>query len=334
LVVPFPLQAHLEYLPSRIRTQAERELSRETTAGHEEVQTQAQWLELQFGPTLNDLFFAPFHDSYTAGLYKEVAPQDAYKTPRAASRQHLYNEEFVYPSDGLDRVIQGMTTSMLGELRLNHRVTSVDPESKRLVIDGTNDVAFDRVALTVPLDQALELCHLSTGTPDPATGVLVLNLGAQRGSRCPDEHWVYVARAKSGFHRVGFYSNVDAEFSPHNTVGIYIEKAFLTRPNEQEQTRWAKQTIAELEEWEWIGAVEAMDVTWSYPAYTYVRPGSNWRADSLAALESIGVTMVGRYARWEFQGIAKSIAEGRRTGDHWRRLQPEVERANSRRPSA
>ena len=50
------------------------------------------------------------------------------------------------------------------------------------------------------------------GRPDPHTSVLVLNLGVT----LPDTplarngyHWLYIPDSRSGFHRIGYYSNVD-----------------------------------------------------------------------------------------------------------------------------
>src|SRR5215831_17059171 len=73
------------------------------------------------------------------------------------------------------------------------------------------------------------------GPPDPYTSVLVLNLGATR----PDTplarngyHWLYVPDSRSGFHRIGYYSNVDTLFLPDgqhdnpNRTSIYVETAF------------------------------------------------------------------------------------------------------------
>ena len=50
--------------------------------------------------------------------------------------------------------------------------------------------------------------------PADYTSVLVLNIGATRGKKCPDDHWLYIPDSESRFHRVGFYSNVDASFMP------------------------------------------------------------------------------------------------------------------------
>ena len=53
----------------------------------------------------------PFHELYTAGLWREIAPQDAYKSPvdielaargaRESTPRAGYNATFLYPVDGL-----------------------------------------------------------------------------------------------------------------------------------------------------------------------------------------------------------------------------------------
>ena len=65
--------------------------------------------------------------------------------------------------------------------------------------------------------------------------MLVLNLGAT----LPDTplarngyHWLYIPDSRTGFHRIGYYSNVDPLFLPeayHDDPGrgsLYVETAF------------------------------------------------------------------------------------------------------------
>ncbi len=154
--------------------------------------------------------------------------------------------------------------------------------------------------------------------PDPYTSVLVVNVGALRGKRCPDAHWIYVPDSDAGFFRVGFYSNVDSEFVPASSraagdrVSIYVEKAYPggAKPTELEQQRYVQAVIAELQSWGFIGDVEVAHGTWVDSAYTWSWPGSRWRRSALELLAQHGVQMVGRYARWHFQGIAESIGDG------------------------
>ncbi|MDJ0869289.1 MAG: hypothetical protein QNK03_24510 [Myxococcota bacterium] len=91
---------------------------------------------------------------------------------------------------------------------------------------------------------------------DPYSSVLVLNLGAKRGDKCPPDHWLYIPRSRSGFHRVGFYSNVDTSFLPasrrdaNDRVSIYVERAFREgqRPDDAEVEKNAAAVASELQE--------------------------------------------------------------------------------------
>ncbi len=153
---------------------------------------------------------------------------------------------------------------------------------------------------------------------EPYTSVLVLNLGALKGECCPQAHWLYNPDAKSGFHRVGFYSNVDPLFLPQSAqatgdrVSIYVERAYLGgfKPSEAEITAYTQSVVKELQEWGYIGETEVVDPTWIDIAYTWSMPGSSWRKQAMKALEARDIYPVGRYARWIFQGIADSIKDG------------------------
>jgi len=154
--------------------------------------------------------------------------------------------------------------------------------------------------------------------PDPYTSVLVLNIGAKRGNQCPDDHWLYHPTSVSGFHRVGFYSNVDASFLPTSSrkklerVSIYVERAYPggKEPSEQEKISSAETVVKELQQWKFITDVEVIDPTWIDVAYTWQYPGSNWQEQAIRALAEHGIYQIGRYGRWKFQGIADSIKEG------------------------
>lgn len=153
--------------------------------------------------------------------------------------------------------------------------------------------------------------------PDPYTSVLVLNIGARRGARCPDDHWLYVPQSRSGFHRVVFYSNVDRSFlpasRPEETVSLYIERAFLGGepcPAGDALRRYCDSVVQELTDWGFIGDAEIVDPTWIDVAYTWSWPGSSWRVKAIEALQEAGIFQVGRYGRWVFQGIADSVRDG------------------------
>jgi len=323
LYVPYPLQNHLRVLGPEIATKALAEMANPQG----QVRTMQDWLLRSFGPTLCDLFFVPFHELYTAGLYKQIAPQDDYKSPVSlplalkgafeAAQAVGYNTQYLYPEEGLNTLAKRMGERC--DLRYGKRVVKIDATGKAVHFADGSSQGYAQLLCTLPLNKAVELSGVKVeSTPDPHSSVLVLNLGAVRGPACPPDHWLYHQATQSGFHRVGFYSNVDRSFLPKGArekgdrVSIYVERAYVggQRPSDAEQQAYGQAVVKELQAWGYIGAAEVVDPTWIDVAYTWQRPGSKWRAQAMAALEAQSIYPVGRYARWTFQGIADSIRDG------------------------
>ncbi|MGI8755297.1 MAG: protoporphyrinogen oxidase-like protein, partial [Acidimicrobiales bacterium] len=274
-----------------------------------------------FGPALCARFFFPFHQRYTAGLYRGLAAQDPQKSPR---REPGYNPTYRYPVGGLDVLIRGLAEPV--DLRCAMAVTAIDLEAESLhLADGSEHRYADLVSTLDPM-ATLALCGAKgeaavarLGEPDPFTSVLVSNLGGQRGPACPDDHWIYDPESRSGSHRYGIYSNVDASFVPRedpDRVAIYVEHGFRggDRPSPQAAASILQADVRELQDRGVLGEVEVADPSWVEVAYTWRRPGSTWATDAASALAAVGVTQVGRYGRWHFQGIAESIGEGLAVG--------------------
>ncbi len=322
--VPYPLQNHLRCLPQDVVVPALTEMAR--PAGR--YRTMDEWLTESFGATLTDLFFGPFHDLYTAGLHTQIAPQDPYKSPvdiTMALRGALddapavgYNTTFLYPDKGLDELARQLAAR--GQIHYGQRVVGIDANARSVKLADGNERGYERLLATLPLNQLMSMTGLQTeARPDPHTSVLVLNIGARRGPKCPDDHWLYIPHSKSGFHRVGFYSNVDTSFLPAESrassdrASLYIERAYVggePEPDAAEVADYTQRVIAELQAWGYIGEAESARADWIDVAYTWSWPGSTWRQEAIKALEEKNIFPVGRYARWVFQGIADSVRDG------------------------
>jgi protoporphyrinogen oxidase len=324
LYVPYPLQNHLSYLPEDVRLNALTEI---LTAPKGHPRTMSEWLEQSFGHTLTEMFFAPFHELYTAGLWTQIVPQDGYKSPvdgalvlRGASGKTPpvgYNTGYLYPQEGLGTLAQRLATK--AQINYCKRAARIHLEKKELEFSDGSGLRYDVLIVTLPLDKTLDMADAELSErADPYSSVLVLNIGARRGPRCPKEHWLYLPKTRSGFHRVGFYSNVDTGFLPatsraeNDRVSIYIERAYPPgkKPTTEQIAAYIDSTVAELKEWGFVGEVEVADPTWVEVAYTWTWPGSGWRNQALRFLEKHDVVMVGRYGRWIFQGIADSLRDG------------------------
>ena len=326
--VPFPIQYHLHCFD---RVERARMLDEIEAADGDcaEADTFSQWLVTRFGPTLCARFFLPFNARYTAGYLDALAPQDLYKSSvdraqvRAGARGPVpdtgYNATFHYPERGLDRLVRGLASGC--DVRFGHEVVHIDAAERRVTFaDGTGE-SYATVISTLPLDRMLRLADVAIEEPpDPATAVLVANIGARRGRRCPQFHWVYVPDASSGLHRVGFYSNVDADFLPgggerDEFVAIYAERSYRAgeTPDATGRAQAAAAIVAELQQWGFIEEALVVEPTVADPAYTWKWPRSRWADRASAELAARGIHQIGRYGAWRFQGMVASFEEGMNT---------------------
>ena len=330
ILVPYPIQNHLGCLDGELAGRCLREVV-EAANAREKIRTMGDWLRASFGRTLCELFFFPFHNLYTTGLYEEIAPQDAYKSP--VNLDHVirgafnaspavgYNTSFVYPTEGLNVLAERMATSC--NVHYGKRAIKINSGDKEVLFEDGSKVRYDALVTTLPLNRTIEMAELHLqAKPDPSPSVLVLNIGAARGPRCPEDHWVYVPISKAAFHRVGFYNNVDSLFLPKSSrgsgerVSIYVERAYPEgkKPNADEISAYVRNAIQELQDWGWVRDVDVVDPTWIEVAYTWSWAGSQWRQQAISALEAHDIFPIGRYARWVFQGIADSIRDGLMAG--------------------
>jgi protoporphyrinogen oxidase len=326
LLVPYPVDNNLHYLGLEMKAKVLEELVA-ASKSNLPATTMAEWLEARFGHTLYNIYFEPFHEQYTAGLFRYIAPQDAYKSPvdlKLAIRGSFsetppvgYNTNFVYPEEGLNVLSKRMADHC--DVRYGKRAIEIDVEGKTVRFEDGSEAGYRSLISTLPLNRMIELAGLRIDEKaDPPTSLLVINIGAAKGHRCPQKHWVYIPKSRAGFHRVGFYSNVDPSFLPKSAretedhVSIYVEKAYPegSKPGEGEVERLCREVVKELTDWEWIEEADVTDPTWIDVAYTWSWPNSHWRTKAIKALESQDIYQVGRYGQWAFQGIAESIRDG------------------------
>lgn len=259
-----------------------------------------------FGKELYNLFFEPFNEKYTAGLYGEVIQQDAYKTPIDGKR---WVTTFWDPVNGLSDLVNKMADKCT--IMYHNPALSIDTHNKIVKFKYGHE-KYDRLISTIPLNKCLEMCG-NTDFKLPYTSVLVINIGAERGHSTPDEHWLYIPFCKSGFHRVSFYTNVDPTKAPDGKVGLSVEIAYRS---EEQNIDWAKEinlmeniVINELKNWGWIGDVITTQSDFVKTAYTWMYKKED-RENALNWLSERDIISTGRYGKWKFQGLTASIMDG------------------------
>ncbi len=325
LIIPFPIQNNLRYLEKEIIEKVLQEIKQHSNL---EVKTMADSFIKNFGFTLSEIFFNPFHESYTSGLYKKIAPPDSAKTPididtviagsKGKSLTTGYNSNFIYPKTGMDDLARKMAKNC--NVKYNTKVENIDTITKELKLSTGERLEYDYIISTLPLNLSLKLAKLETNSKnDPYTGTMVINIGAIKTKKCPNNHWLYISKSKNNFHRVGFYSNIEKTFLPlsqrynDTRVSIYVEKSYLpeSKPSKEEAEKLSNQIAEELKSWGWIADIEALSYNLIDVCYTWRNPGSKWVEEATQVLESENIYPVGRYAKWSLtEAIADSIRDG------------------------
>ena len=274
----------------------------------------------------------PFNERYTAGLYSDIGPQDAYKS--ALDRQRVlqgasgntddkgYNCVFYYPAGGLDHLIRQISAECT--IQFDYTVSGIDTRDRKVFFSNGRSLTYDRIISTIPLNQMARFSEIDFGgEADPATAVLVVNIGAVKGSSDFSPYqWVYLPSSSSGMHRFGFYNHVDSSFLPTNyrnrtdIVSIYAERSFLSAspPGLQEQSLASSAIVEELKDWGIISEPIVVSSTFTDPAYTWSRRGSTWAQHAIRCLAEAGIRQIGRYGGWHFQGMLESFEQGLSAG--------------------
>ncbi len=267
--------------------------------------TLKHWLIQSFGPELFNMFHGPFNEKYTAGMYEKVVQTDQYKSPPAGGKG--FCSYFYDPTRGLDDLVEKMAAQC--HITYKRQVVRVHTDRKRVEFNDGGFKEYDKLISTIPLNSLVRMCGKEVNLP--FTSALVINIGAVPGKLCPTDHWVYVPFCKSGFYRVGFYSNVSADKSPDGKVSLSVEMAFLpeNKPNREHLEKICFDVIEELQDWGWIGEVIVCDPTWVACAYTWEYNKGDAQKE-IEWLKSKDIISTGRYGSWRFCGMKESIEMG------------------------
>lgn len=263
------------------------------------------WMGDKFGKVQCNLFFDPFNEKYTAGLYDEVIQADEYKSPPPGGKGFV--STFCDPVNGLTELVDKMSAKC--DIKYNKKLTRIDIHNKIVGFEDGDSVKYDKLISTIPLNKMSELCGRHARLP--YTSVLVINIGADIDVNTPCEHWLYIPFCKSGFHRIVFYSNVDKKKAPFGEVGLAVEIAFQgVDYKDLDVEDIVFNVVEELQAWGFIGRVITVDPTWIETAYTWMYAKAAPQVEIDWLKEEADVISTGRYGSWKFCGMVESIKQG------------------------
>ena len=254
--------------------------------------TMKEYLFQNFGRVLCNMFFSPFNKLYTNGLYERVQNECAYKN---SSSGPSYNNEFIYPDNGLKFLIDSLSERI--NVKLDHQAYKIDTDNKRVYFSNRESVSYDTLISTVPLSNLLYM--IDEYEPLECVTTFVVNIYGDIGDRLPSHHWLYTPFG--GYYRVGFYTNVSKKFAPKGQCMAYVETT--------KDTYTPEMIMKDLERHGFIKKPKLGSVKNIKCAYTYRKQGQNIE-NIIKKLKEKDIHSIGRYGKWKFQGIVESMMDG------------------------
>src|ERR1039457_4045435 len=169
-----PVQLHLHGMPEDLIIKVITDFVDERQAPERPVNNYADWLYASFGRTFAETFPMQYTRKYhltTAEnmsidwlgprIYRPTVEEVLRGALSASAPQIHYIPHFRYPSqDGFVSYLKKFVP--LGNLKLNHELTSVDPRARRLQFANGHETSYDALISSVPLP---ELIRMIVGAP-------------------------------------------------------------------------------------------------------------------------------------------------------------------------
>ena len=286
----------------------------------------------KFGKSIVEKFLKPYNEKLYAtdlrnldvdamGRFFPYADKEAIINNMKSSSVNSYNSSFLYPKNGAASFIQILYDGLdKDKVLLNTSVDKIDLENKKVVLSTGEEVEYEYLINTMPLNNFLKLLgtHAELLNEMSYNKVLVFNLGFDKASpRCQEEHWLYMPDTESNYYRVGFYNNIlgDEKLSMYIEIG-YNKDEEIT---EEEIDKQLKLTLENLEKANIIddsmNLVDHETIIMD-PAYVHISTETTKKIDALKEeFKNKNVYTIGRYGAWIYNSmedsmlVAKELAE-------------------------
>jgi protoporphyrinogen oxidase len=328
-----PVQLHMHGLPEDVIVKVIGDFVEARQLPEESPKNYAEWLLASFGRTFAELFPMQYTRKYhttTAEnmstdwlgprIYRPSLEEVLRGALSASAPQVHYITHFRYPSDG--GFIRYLNRFMpMGNLKLNHEVTSIDPRARQVKFSNGAATNYDGLVSSVALPDMIRM--IQGAPPDVvaasrrlacSTCVLV-NVGVNRQD-LSQAHMTYFYDEDICFTRLGFPHMLSAKNAPDGMGNIQAEVYFSDKykPFTGKPEDWIDPVIRDLRR---CGVLRESDQVLDRKAM-FLRYANIifdlQRADALKTvhgyLDDIGIAYCGRYGDWGYMWTDESFKSG------------------------
>ncbi len=324
LRVPYPFQTNLWALPPRWQAHCLDTLPQ--AAATAKPASFEQWCLAPFGSGLYETFFRPYNQklwgqdlrTLTCEWCGPFIPAPNRREIRQSAQGPLakaqgYNAHFYYPHTGGCGALVNALAGQIKHFYPQTALTALDLARKTAQLNHRETLSFDHLVSTIPLPQLVAMLQGQEAIKQQARvlraqAVTVYHLAIARP--VPPFSWIYFPDASAPFYRVGLQSGFSPANAPQGTSLFYIElPGAITLTPGLEATIW--QALCQ------YGLVTPKDrrifshtqvIPHAYVIFDKARAQVLPRI--LSQLEDLHCYCAGRYGRWEYSFMEKSLLDG------------------------
>lgn len=241
--IPHPAQSNLYAVPADLRKKCledfrkQREKNRESSP-----ENYHQWLEYAYGSTFAKTFPSAYTEKYwtippekldtdwvgSRMYYPSV--QDVEKGARGPlPKQTHYIKKIRYPEEG-GYQSYGRILAKDANIRYGSEITGINFKEKKLILNGSETVQYDKLVNTLPLDYLISVSDAPPDVREAAdtllcTSVLLINVAANHPTARP-ENWFYVYDKDKYSTRINCTEKLSPNNAPEGTTGVQVEVYF------------------------------------------------------------------------------------------------------------
>lgn len=359
--VPYPFQNNIRRLPPELAWECVEGL---LAAGAAAVQGYAappahfeEWIRRVFGPGIARLFMLPYNFKVWAHpptlmshawIGERVSVVDAARVIKniVLGRDDVAwgpNNTFRFPLRGGTGEIYRRLAARFGDrVRLAQAVARIDPVRRLVRTDDGQEIGYDRLLSTAPLDrlvtdllQGATPAMLAAAAKLRHNGAVIHGLGVA-GAPSDPRCWMYFPEANCPFYRVTNFHN----YSPNNTPdpdgrrprhrALMTETSFSDyKPEEPDLTErtvdgLVNTTLLAPQDRRGLVSVWQRRVDYAYPVPTLDRDAALGVLQP--ALAALGIASRGRFGAWKYEvgNMDHSFMQGVQWAEHTVQGRPET----------
>jgi protoporphyrinogen oxidase len=330
--IKHPAQCNLHGLPIDLVVQILTEMAQLPTQTETPPNYEA-WLVASYGRTFASQFPMRYGKKYHTTdasnmsidwlgprLYRPSLPEVFRGALAPETPDVHYVQEFRYPTrGGFNAYLRPFAEGI--DLRLDHRLTRLDPASRTLSFANGASFEYSDVISSIPLPELIKLIpSVPTAVKAAAERLacstcVVVNLGIDREEISP-WHWTYFYDEDIFFTRVSYPRLLSPNNTPPGTGSIQVEVYFSKKykPLQRSAESCIEPVIADLRR---VGLLRDTDRILCKHALLVEYANIIFDLDRAASLgtvhgylDEIGVRYCGRYGEWGYQWTDESFLSG------------------------